>query len=276
MKEEGLIEGYKGIKIFWRGWIPENYKAILFVSHGLGEHSGRYSYFGEYFSERGFAVFGNDHRGHGESGGRRGHILEFKEYIEDFRLFRESVIKRIKPKPLFLVGHSMGGLIAVHYVLSYPDDFNGLILSSPALAVKIEASKLKQSLGRFFSKYIPALSMGNGLDPNYVSRDKEVVRKYIEDPLVHDRVSARWFTSFLSAIDEAQRRAEEIKTPILLMQSAQDKLVLPEGAGTFFSKLKLKDKELKYWDGLYHEMFNEPEKEQVFEKVLIWLQSHLA
>jgi len=277
MQETGFVSSKDGARIFWQGFKPSGeIRALVLISHGLGEHIGRYEHLSAFLESRGYAVFGSDHRGHGRSEGKRGHILRFEQYLDDYKVFRDSVVERFPAKKSFLLGHSLGGLIAVHYVLKYPADFSGLILSSSALKVKIEANQVKLALGRFFSKVLPGITMSNELDPNFISHDQDVVKKYIDDPLVHDRVSARWFTSFVSAIEQAQSRASEIKIPILVMQSGDDRLVDPEGAREFFEKVSSQDKTLKYWDGFYHEMFNEIEKDIVYQFLLEWLESRVS
>ena len=277
MQESGFLAADDSAKIYWQGVRPsDDIRGLILVSHGLGEHIGRYEHLAAFLLEKGFAVCGPDHRGHGRTDGRRGHVLSFDRYIRDFKIFRDATVSRIPGLKIFLLGHSMGGLIAAHYALAHPSDFDCLILSSAALKVKIDASPVKLALGRFFSKVLPGLTMSNGLDPNMVSHDQEVVKKYIDDPLVHDRVSARWYTSFTAAIAAAQARAGELKMPALVMQSSEDKLVDPEGAREFFGKLGSKDKTLRYWDGFYHEMFNEIEKAKVYQFLLDWLEKHLA
>ncbi len=277
MEESGFLAGNDGSRIYWRGFLPSGeIRAVLFIAHGLGEHIGRYEHLAGFLNQAGFAVFGTDHRGHGRSDGKRGHIMSFDQYLNDYKVFRDSVIARLAGKKSFLLGHSLGGLIATHYTLAYPNDFSGLILSSAALKAKIEASPVKLALGRFFSKVLPGITMSNELDPNMISHDPEAVKKYIDDPLVHDRVSARWFTSFVAAIDQAQARAGEIRVPILVMQSGEDKLVDPDGAKEFFEKVKSPDKTLKYWEGFYHEMFNEPEKDKPYQLLREWLEKRLG
>ena len=277
MEESGYLSAKDGKKIFWQGWRPaDNVKALVIIAHGLGEHIARYAHLAGFLNQKGYAVFGSDHRGHGKTEGKRGHILAFDEYIEDFKVFRDSVVSRFPGKCSILLGHSMGGLIAVHYVLKYPTDFDGLVLSSAGLKVKIEVNPVKLALGRFFSKVLPGITMSNELDPHMISHDREEVRKYIDDPMVHDRVSARWFTSFMAAIEQAQARAGEIKIPILVMQSGDDKLVDPDGAKEFFPKVASADKTLKYWEGFYHEMFNEVEKQKPYQFLLDWIEKHCA
>ena len=277
MQESGFLSSKDGIKIYGQGLMPgDKPRALIFIAHGLGEHIGRYADLADYLTSKGFAVFGIDHRGHGKSQGRRGHILSFDQYIEDYKTFRDSVVSRFPSQKSFLLGHSLGGLISVHYVLKYPLDFSGLVLSSPALKIKVEVNPIKQALGKVFSRLIPGVSMSNGLDPNLLSHNPEVVNNYINDPLVHDRVSARWFICFTGAIEEAQARAQEIKIPILVMQSSEDRIVDPGGSKEFFGKIASSDKNLKNWEGFYHEMFNEFDKSKVYQFFGDWLEKHIA
>ena len=277
MQESGFLAAQDGTRIYWQGWRPASEpRAFICIAHGVGEHIERYAHLASFLNEKGFAVFGCDHRGHGRSDGKRGHVLSFDEYIKDYKIFRDSVSSRFSGKKSCLLGHSLGGLIAVHYALAHPADFDCLVLSSAAVKVIIDANPVKIALGKFFSKVLPELTMGSGLDANMISRDKEVVKKYVNDPLVHDRVSARWFTSFVAAIDQANARAGEIKLPALVMQSSEDKLVDPSGAREFFARLGSSDKTLQYWEGFYHEMFNETEKDKVYQFLLNWLEKHLA
>jgi len=277
MQESGLIKSWDGTQIYWQGWRPKGeIRGLILISHGLGEHIDRYADLAGFLNQKGFAVFGCDHRGHGKSGGKRGHIMSFDEYIRDVKLFRDSVVDRFPGKKKFLLGHSMGGLIAVHYQLERPNDFDRVVLSSPALKNIIEVNPFVAAIGRVMSRILPGTSLSNKLDPNMISHDPEVVKKYINDPLVHDRVSTRWFVCFVAAMAEAHRRAGEIKVPILVMQSSEDKLVHPAGAREFFSELGSKDKTLQYWEGFYHEMFNEVGKEKAYQFLLDWLNQHLA
>jgi acylglycerol lipase len=276
MHEDNHFKGAGGLSIFYQAWVPESYRASLAIAHGLGEHSGRYAHLAGFLNEKGIACFALDHRGHGRSGGRRGHVMSFSEYLDDMEAFWKIVREKNSGRKTFALGHSMGGLIATLWAMRHPEGLAGLIISSAAYAVKIEASPVKLALGRFFSRYAPSLSMSNGIDPNNISRDKDVVRRYIEDPLVHDKVSARWYTSFMQAMEDCNERASELNVPILIMQSGNDRLVDPEGAPRFHSKVGSGDKTLKIWDGFFHEMFNELEKEKVYKYTLEWLEKHLA
>ena len=274
--EAGQFPGTGGVSIYWQAWLPEPAHTVLLIAHGVGEHSGRYLQVGKHFSEQGYAVFALDHRGHGQSAGKRGHVDRFADYIADLDILRHRAASQFPGKKIFLLGHSLGGLIATSYALLHPAELSGLVISSAAYKMEIKANPVKLALGRFFSKYVPALTMGNELDPNGVSRDPAVVKAYLEDPLVHDRVSARFFTEFVAAMAEVHARAASLKMPVLIMQSGADKLVLPEGAKEYFDKVGSSDKTFKLWPGLYHEMFNEPEQAQVLNFASGWLDAHRA
>lgn len=274
--EEGRFIGTGGVEIFWRSWLPDTIRGVVLVAHGLGEHSNRYAHLAARLCERDLAAYALDHRGHGLSGGKKGHVIRFNDYLADLDAFRRQVEERYSDLPRFLLGHSMGGLIAASYAEAQGAGLSGLVLSSAALRVDVDAPAIKLALGRLFSKILPGITMSNELDPNMISHDREVVKAYIDDPLVHDRVSARWFTEFTAAIEAVQLRAHEISIPVLVMQSGDDALVAPRGAQEFFDRLTVEDKALKYWEGFYHEMFNEVDREKAISLALDWIEGRLG
>ena len=260
-----------GLTIFYRRWRPVEVQAVFIVVHGLGEHSGRYFNPVYYFTPRGIALYALDHRGHGRSTGKRGHISRFDEFINDLRKFILLVQEKEKDKKLFLPGHSMGGLISLAYTLRYPDELSGVIVSSPALKVNIKVSMIKTTVGRLVSNLFPAFTMGNEIHPHLLSHDPEVARTYLDDPLVHNRVSARFFTEFMKAMDETIQGAHRLTLPCLVLQAGGDELVAPEGSREFFERVELEDKQFRMYDGFYHELFNEVEKEKVFRDIEEWI-----
>jgi acylglycerol lipase len=276
--ENGKFVGHAGIEIFWQAWLPDTIRCAVIISHGLGEHSGRYKELAQEFGKADFAVFALDHRGHGQSEGKRGHIMAFDEYLTDLDTFRRKVEERFSDLPRFLLGHSMGGLIASHYAIQFGAGLTGLILSSPGLRMGFDPPAIKLAAGRVMSKILPGLSLANGLDPNAVSRDKKVVEEYLADPLVHDRISARWGTEYIDkAMPAVHEKAHEITIPVLIMQSGDDQLVGPQGAQEFYDRLTTEDKTVKFWDGFYHEMFNEiPEdRAKAVQFTIDWIEKHL-
>jgi len=274
-EEDGSFIGAGGVEIFWRCWLPDTIRAVCIICHGLGEHSGRYAQVAADLGVKDLASFALDHRGHGRSGGKRGHVNSFSEFLSDLDTFRRQVEERFAELPRFLIGHSMGGLIAARYAEGHGTGLSGLILSSAALRVDVDAPAIKLALGRLFSKLLPSLTMSNELDPNLISRDRKVVEEYINDPLVHDRVSARWFTEFTAAIEEVQEHANDISIPVLVMQSGDDELVAPRGAQEFSDRLTVEDGALKVWEGFYHEMFNEVERDKPVSFMIEWIEKHL-
>jgi alpha-beta hydrolase superfamily lysophospholipase len=260
----GYSEGYcrqDGVKIIYRNYKASPEKAVMIIAHGLGEHSGRYLNVINRLVPKGITVFAPDFRGHGKSGGNRGHVLSFDDYVEDLHSMFGEAAKEKKPgTKCFLLGHSMGGLIAINYAIGRQDGIDGLIVSSPSLGVAVKVPAVKAVLGKVMSSLWPGLSLNNELDASKISHDEKVVAAYKNDPLVHDRVTARWFTEFLSAMENANNRVSEIKVPILMQIAGDDHLVNASASKDFFGKLSSKDKTLHLYEGYYHEIFNEKEE----------------
>jgi alpha-beta hydrolase superfamily lysophospholipase len=277
-EKTGEITGSDGVKIFYRFFPAEPERARMLIAHGLGEHSGRYGNVIARLLPKGISLWVPDHRGHGQSEGRRGHVLNFVQYISDLRLSVELARKDL-PESMrcILLGHSMGGLIAIYFAQRFPELIDGVVASSPALGMAIEVPGFKKVLGSLMSYIWPSLTMGNELDATKISHDPNVVTAYKNDPLVHDRVSARFFTEFLSAMKTVQQQASAINVPILLQMAGDDYLVSARSSRQFFEKLRLRDKTLFVYDGHYHEIYNELEdqRKRVFEDLDNWLDDHL-
>ena len=278
-EKTGILTSVDGVKIFYRQYAAESERARMVIAHGLGEHSGRYGNVVERMLPKGISVWVPDHRGHGQSGGKRGHVLKFSQYLSDLRLSVELAGEdRPKGMQCFLLGHSMGGLIALNFAQQFPGLIDGVIASSPALGVAIEIPGVKKILGSFMSYIWPGMTMGNELDAGKISHDPKVVSAYKTDPLVHDRVSARFFTEFLAAMDTMRAQASSLKVPILLQVAGDDHLVNARSSVQFFGKLDIEDKTLQVYDGGYHEIYNEGEdlRRQVFKDLEDWLEKRLG
>ena len=274
----GTLTSADGVKIFFRHYPAEAERARMVIAHGLGEHSGRYRNVVERMLPNGISVWVPDHRGHGQSEGKRGHILNFVQYLADLRLSVELAGEgRPEGMKCFLLGHSMGGLIALYFAQQYPGFIDGVVASSPALGMAIEVPGVKKVLGLLMSYIWPGLAMGNELDAGKVSHDPEVVRAYKTDPLVHDRVSARFFTEFLAAMETVYVHASALKVPTLLQVAGDDQFVNARYSVQFFKQLDLEDKTLHVYEGRYHEIYNEGEdlRKQVIEDLEDWLETHL-
>lgn len=258
-------------RLYYQCWFPENIRRVMVVAHGLGEHSGRYGNLVEYFVPRGYAVFSADHRGHGRSSGIRGHVDSFLHYREDLHAFIQKVKKETGIEKVILVGHSMGGLVSISYGLRYPEDLACLVISSPGLRTHKAPPRIKAELAKVLAHVAPTLLLNNELDPTHVSRDPEVVKAYVEDPLVHDRVSPRFFVEFLREGARVVREAPWLSVPLLLLQAGDDRLVSVDASKEFFAQVGSKKKDLRIYEGHYHEIFNDPDREQVFSNMEAWL-----
>lgn len=273
---EGRFQTRQRTKIYYQHWQPESDpKAVLLLVHGLAEHSGRYQNVVEYFVPRGYAVYGLDHPGHGKSDGVRVYVEGFGDYLQPIETYLGMIRAWHSDRPVFLVGHSMGGLIAAVYLLEHQEQFRGAVLSAPAVKVSDSVSPLTIAIGKLLARLLPQAGI-LALDSSAISKDKAVVSAYINDPLVYTgKVTARLGAEMLAAMQRVTAEAETLRLPLLLLQGSDDRLVDPAGARMLYEKARSTDKTLKVYPGLYHEVFNEPEREQVFADMEAWLQAHL-
>ena len=268
-----------GLSIFYRHKPADNETGRMVIAHGLGEHSGRYAHIIDRIVNLGVSVWAPDHRGHGQSGGKRGHIDSMDQYINDFKKMID-IAKTDMPAGMkfFLLGHSMGGLIVLSFVESYPNSADGVIASSPGLRPGMKVPVIKGAVAKILSRIWPSLTFDNELDSNSISHDSHVVEAYDNDPLVHRNITARWFTEFLSAMESTRRSAARIKIPVLMQVAGADRLVDAETSRQFFESLTLKNKTLFFYDGLYHEIYNEQidDRKKVLNDLENWLSEHLG
>lgn len=274
--KEGYIKGFTGVKIFYRQYLAQDADKTVIVVHGLGEHSGRYQNLIEYFQGKKTNFCLIDNRGHGRSEGKRGHVQLFGQYLDDLRIFVEEIREAHYNYDLFLLGHSMGGNIIANYLIQRDSYFSGAILSGPGFKIAAKINPLKAVAGKLLSNFVPELSLSNDLNTAHLSHDPAVVQAYENDSLVHRRVTARWFTQFIWAGEFALNNARFIKCPVLLLQGKADQLVDPNGAEIFYQNLTVADKKIHLFDGLYHEIFNEPEKAAVFDIMENWMNQRCA
>lgn len=249
--------------------------ASIVLMHGLGEHSGRYQHVAAFFCARGFAVRAYDHRGHGRSGGARGDVPQEDTLLNDaVQVIADWNQKRgASAAPPFLLGHSMGGLFAARFAVAQLLPLSGLILSSPALALPLSAPQ--KLLLKILSTIAPGLAVGNGLKQRYLSHDTAVVEAYRNDPLVHNKITARLLLAMLAAIAVAKRDAKLLQIPTLLVFAGDDHLVDPAGSPAFFKSLKRGVGTLHCYEHLYHEIFNELDAQSVFADVGNWLETQI-
>ena len=279
VESTGELVAADGLKLFYRHYRADSERARMVISHGLGEHAGRYGNVLERVVPKGISVWAPDHRGHGRSGGNRGHVIKFDQYVADLRATVALAGSDLPAAmPCFLLGHSLGGLIALAFALKHPDLVDGLVVSSPCLGMVIEVPPVKKALGSFMSRLWPGLTMGNELDAAHISRDPAVVSAYESDPLVHDRVSARFFTELMQAIEAVNQQALALKVPVLMQVADEDFLVNAESSKLFFDNLTVEDKTLHVYEGMYHEIYNAPpaEKKRVLDDLEEWLERKMT
>lgn len=241
-----------------RGWV--------ILVHGLGEHSGRYGRLISMLNNAGFAVYTFDWPGHGRSPGKRGHAT-----IEGAMEIIDSMIDEIGERP-FLFGHSLGGLTVIRYGETRPERIRGVIASSPALAKSPKTPGFMVALAKFLGRVAPGLTLSNGLDPKLLSRNPSAVKRYIEDPLVHDRISAALGRSTFENMELAHREAGRIRVPVLLIVGTGDVITPPGGSKRLLKELKVEDREIKEFEGAYHEIFEDPEwGSELHETIVEWL-----
>lgn len=273
--EETVTAG-DGLRLFLRRREVANAKAEVVITHGFGEHSGRYDTLALHLAAHDFSVAIYDHRGHGLSDGLPGHVESFTEYDDDLGKVIALARARVEPRPVFLIGHSMGGLIALRFAARKGDLLAGVVVSAPLIAVAISVPVHKMMIARVGARFSPRLRLDNEINPAHLSRDPEVGRAYAADPLVNRKVSTRWFTEATQAMQEAADWAPQIKIPLLVMHGTEDRLASVDATKRLFEAAGSSDKEMVIYPGLYHELFNEPEKQEVFERVTDWLNKRSA
>jgi alpha-beta hydrolase superfamily lysophospholipase len=270
---EGTFKGVRNLDIYYKGWAPEGeVKAVLMIVHGVGEHIGRYTNVVDHYVPLGFAIYGVDHIGHGKSGGEREMVERFEDYIEPLVTFREKIAGWYPGKPIFIYGHSMGGLITTLYLLDHQADFKGAILSAAAAKVPDNITPLTVTLGKILASITPRVGMIQ-LDTNYLSHDKTVVETYNSDPLVfHGKMPVRLSAEMLRAMTRVANEMQKITLPVFILQGSEDKLVDPSAAQMLYDGVGSPDKTLKIYAGLFHEVHNEPEREVMFKDLETWLE----
>jgi alpha-beta hydrolase superfamily lysophospholipase len=271
---EWTWKSFDDLNMYARGWSPQDKpKAVILLIHGLGEHVGRYEHVGAALAAKGYALLGFDLRGHGKSGGPRGHTPSYETLLDDIDAFFHQIDERYAGLPHFIYGHSLGGNLVLNYVLRRKPDLKGVIATAAWLKLAYRPAAYQVILGRLMNGIYPSYTQPNNLNTKNLSRDQIVVRNYENDPLVHDRISARLFFGIYENGLWALEHAAEFPLPLLLMHGGSDSIISLQAVQEFAEKVGGKTT-LKVWDGMYHEIHNEPEQEQVFVYMLDWLDRH--
>lgn len=248
----------------------------VIIIHGLGEHSGRYTNLISAPSSKKISFFAVDLRGHGESEGQKGHVQSFMDYVYDLKIFVNMIREAHTDLPVYMLGHSLGGAIACRYALTYQNDLSGLILSSPAITLGIKPSLIKKSAAHTLSVVAPATDMANELNPKDLSHDEEVVKQYIDDPLVHDRITPRLYTELVSNGVYCLERAADLRLPFLVLHGTADKISDVRGSQLIHERSISDDKHLSLFPDLFHETMNEKkrDRQKVISTIIDWIVSH--
>jgi alpha-beta hydrolase superfamily lysophospholipase len=273
---ESELAGVGRLTIYWQGWLPDGEpRAVVVIAHGAGEHSGRYGHVAERLVGEGYAVYALDHRGHGRSGGPRALISRMDDAVADLDTLIVEAAGRHAGKQVFLLGHSMGGSISVCYAMRHQQRLAGLILSSPLAALEA-ASPATLMVARILSALTPKLGVA-AVDSSLVSRDPEVVKTYDQDPLVHHgKLPARTVAEIAAAISTFPEGVGSITIPTLILYAAADGLVPPSGSVMISERIGSQDKTVIPYEGLYHEIFNEPEQDRVLDDTCEWVRARVG
>jgi len=273
---DAQLAGVDGLKIFWQTWQPASTpRAVVVIAHGAGEHSGRYEHVAARLVQEGYAVYALDHHGHGRSDGPRAMVRRMRSAVSDLDSLITIAAQAHPGADVFLLGHSMGATIALLYAVAHQDRLRGLILSGPLAALPPVPAPVRM-LVKAMSAVTPGLP-SLAVDATQVSRDPAVVSAYVEDPLVHHgKLPSRTVAEIAAAVESFPAAVEAIKIPTLIAYGTEDGLCPPAGSLMLNERIGAEDKTLKAYEGLYHEILNEPEQETVLDDICGWLSAHLA
>lgn len=266
--DQNKVETEDGLLLNFYHWRNQNAKAAVVISHGWSEHAGRYQAIADWFIAHGYSVYALDHRGHGQSEGKRGHVRRWSDYVNDLELLRCSV----EEDSQYLLGHSMGGMISLHHLLEYPQRFKGVVLSGPAADVSIAVPWFTRAVGNTMSWLLPRLSLKHDVDASVVCSDPKVVDAYAADPFNHGKVTARWFTEYLSAVKRLKESASLISTPLAIWHGEGDELVEPWVSEHLFKRLAMSDKQRIVVPDTLHEILLEPSWPETAKEMKNWLE----
>ena len=272
-QEQKTLESRDGTSLNALVWSPDGDESphhTVILTHGLAEHMGRYQHVAEAFVAANWRVIGLELRGHGDSEGKRGHVDAWECYGEDLR-----AALKLAGEPCWILGHSMGGLVVLDLLLARegqepPAEVVGVVLTNPLLGVLVDAPAWKLALSGVLSTILPRLSLDNELDPTLISRDEAVVEAYTSDKKVFRTITPRWYTQMRAAMERVNAAAADYSTPLLMVTSDADGICNPRSAREFMERYGKNGAEQRH-EGLYHEVLNEPEKEQVLEQIISWM-----
>jgi len=273
---DGKFEGVGGLSLYYRGWEAEAPRAALLLVHGLSDHSGRYTEFGRMMASFGVSVYALDLRGHGVSDGRRGHVDRFELLLQDLDRFRREVEGTCDVNlPLFILGHSMGGLITARYIEEYESRFLGAIITSPWFATVMPVPRWKVVMSGVLNRFLPALPIDAAIDESLLSHDPRVVERYRDDPLVHGKITPRLFAEASIAMGLVMQRSDRIRMPLLLMLAGDDQVVDTRKSEAFARSLTTPDVTIRVLPDYYHEVLNDHDRGLAAREIRNWIFARL-
>jgi acylglycerol lipase len=274
---DGKFKGQKSLNIYYQAWIPDReIRAIILISHGFAEHSGRYLNIVHELIPLAYAVYAIDHRGHGNSEGTINYVESIDYYVEDLKKLFDIIREQYPKIPIFILGHSMGSGIAVNFTKKYESELSGLILSGIGSLMGDEISGFLKFIVKSMSRIAPKMKINPKLDPSTLSHDPEVVKAYIDDPLVHHTlITARLAYEMLKLFSNIGSLIKSFKLPTLVQRGAED--VAISGFEQIEADFSMEDKEIHIYEGLYHEVYNESKKDRtiVLNDLSNWLNNHI-
>jgi alpha-beta hydrolase superfamily lysophospholipase len=270
-----FLEDDKKRKIFYQQWLPDTQpKAMIAIVHGLGEHTGRYADFANYFTSNGFGILGIDTYGHGKTEGKKGHADSMEAYMTQIATLIEETKKMSQGKPIFLYGHSMGGNLVLNYLFRYKSDIQGLIASAPAVKPGFTPPAIKVLIGRIGKVIAPSFTQPNGLDLEGLSHDPAIKAAYVADPLVHNQLSGVVGIGILDWGQWLLKNAKKSSIPVLFIHGSDDKITCFESSKQLASQLE-GDVTFKAFEGMKHEMHNEINKKDALDYLAKWVSKYL-
>ncbi len=275
---EGTFKGAGKLDLYYQRWLPEGkLRAILVIVHGLGAHSGRYGNVIEQLLPQQYAVYALDQRGNGRSPGQRGHINSWAEFREDLKAFIELIKTQHPGCPIFVMGHSLGGVVVLDYILRHPTEastLQGAIALAPAIG-KVGVSKVRLLIGKLLSRIWPQFTLNTGIDLSAGSRDEKILVAYAQDPLRHTLGTARLATEYFATVAWIYSHAADWQLPLLILHGGADRVALPEGGEIFYQLVPYKDKLRVVYPEAYHELQSDLNYQEVLADLENWLEQHL-
>lgn len=267
------MKSYDDTELYYVKSIPKDPRGILVVVHGFAEHLGRYEYLTKRLNDYDFGVYRFDNRGHGKTKGEKGHIDRFEEFLLDTDIIVEMAREENSKVPIYMLGHSMGGLIVASYGVQYKDKLNGQILSGAATMKTPQVKGIKGSIFKTLNNIVPKFKIKNPIS-SFLCSDQSVVENYIKDPLNLKNATLNFYVEFLlNGVEQLDKDMESYNYPCLILHGSEDKIIPKEASENFYNRIQSHDKKLIIYEGSYHEIMNEKSKDKVIDDICFWIDA---